>query len=257
MQAMIFAAGKGTRLKPLTDIIPKALVPVGDAPLLQIVAERLIQAGADNLVINVHHHAGQMRNFIGLLSDRYSGLFHVSDESKELLETGGGIKKARSLLRNDEPVLIHNCDILSNLELGSFYSNSMKLDAAAVLMVSERKTQRYLLFDKDMRLVGWTNITTGEVKSPYAEVKSLNGYKDSIELADSGLQMFAFSGIHIISPCLFSLMDEWPDRFPIMDFYLKHCGEVKIQGVVKKDLQLLDVGKLDTLAAAEDFLKAI
>jgi len=258
MQAMIFAAGKGTRLKPLTDVIPKALVPVGDKPLIQLVADKLMLAGADNIVVNIHHHSGQLRNFITLMSAAHPGVFRISDETESLLETGGGIKKARGLFRTDEPVLIHNCDILSNLDLKSFYAQcvtSHKAGDTATLLVSERKTQRYLLFDDTMRLVGWTNIATGEVKSPYPEVRALNGYTDTSVIAASNLQMYAFSGIHVMSPVMFSIMDEWEDRFPIMDFYLGCCAEHNIRGMVKQDLKLLDVGKLDTLATADEFLQ--
>lgn len=255
MQAMLFAAGKGTRLKPLTDVIPKALVPVGDKPLLQIVTERLVQAGTTKIVVNVHHHAGQVRNMVRLLGALYPCSMAVSDETEELLETGGGVKKARKLFDEGEPVLIHNCDILSNLDLKTFYEQSKASGNAATLVVSERKTQRYLLFSEDMRLVGWTNITTGEVKSPYPEVKALDGYTDVSVITDSALRMFAFSGIHAMSPAMFPLMDEWSDRFPIMDFYLRYCAEHDIRGIFRSDLKLLDVGKLDTLASAEDFLK--
>lgn len=252
---MLFAAGKGTRLKPLTDVIPKALVPVGDKPLLQIVAERLVQAGATKIVVNVHHHAGQVKNMVSLLNAVYPCSMMVSDETEQLLETGGGVKKARKLFDENEPVLIHNCDILSNLDLKAIYEQSKTSGNAATLVVSERKTQRYLLFSENMRLVGWTNITTGEVKSPYPEVKALDGYTDVSVITDSALRMFAFSGIHAMSPAMFPLMDEWPDRFPIMDFYLRYCAEHDIRGIFRSDLKLLDVGKLDTLASAEDFLK--
>lgn len=253
MQAMIFAAGKGTRLKPLTDVIPKALVPVGDKPLLQIVTERLVDAGADNIVVNVHHHAGQIKNMLWMMAKAYPVDIRISDESMELLETGGGIKKARPLFNADEPVLIHNCDILSDLDLRAFYNDSVQSGAAATLVVSERKTQRYLLFSSDMRLMGWTNIQTGEVKSPYPEITRHNG-RTGMDWAGEGLGMFAFSGIHCLSPEAFPLMDAWPDRFPIMDFYLRHCADVKVRGTLKPGLKLLDVGKLDTLAAAESFL---
>lgn len=255
MQAMLFAAGKGTRLKPLTDVIPKALVPVGDKPLLQHVVERLVQAGADNIVVNVHHHAGQVRNMVELLKAMYPCGMRISDESDELLETGGGIKKARSLFSDKEPILIHNCDILSNLDLCSFYEESLQSEDAATLVVSDRKTQRYLLFDGEMRLVGWTSIVTKEVKSPLPEIAALSG--DDVDWNSKGIRLFAFSGIHCVSPKLFTLMDEWPERFPIMDFYLRHCAEVKIRGVQKPGLKLLDVGKLDTLASADEFMKEI
>lgn len=257
MQAMLFAAGKGTRLKPLTDILPKALVPIGGYPLLQIIVERLVGAGVDRIVVNVHHHAPQMKNFISLLQNSLKGCtLHISDESAELLETGGGIKKARSLFRASEPLLIHNCDILSNLDLESFYHQCVATDADALLAVSSRETLRYLIFDGDMRLAGWTNIQTGEVRSPYHELLKYNGAIGT-DWNKAGYRLYAFSGIHTVSPRLFPLMDEWGDRFPIIDFYLKHCAGVQIRGVVQPNLRLLDVGKLDTLAAAEEFLKTI
>ena len=117
---MIFAAGMGTRLKPLTDVIPKALVPVGDKPLLQIVLERLLDAGIRNVVVNVHHKSAQICNFLSLLQSHYDVKISISDESEQLLETGGGIRKAQALFNADAPILIHNVDILSNVNLGAF-----------------------------------------------------------------------------------------------------------------------------------------
>lgn len=261
-QAMIFAAGMGTRLKPLTDVIPKALVPVGDKPLLQIVLERLLDAGIHDVVVNVHHKAGQICNYLRLLETYYDVRISISDESEQLLETGGGIRKAHDLFDAEAPILIHNVDILSNVDLGAFYDSIG--DADALLLVSERKTKRYLLFDEDMHLVGWTNIETGEVKSPYPEIAALSGDKESVMerfgLSSSGSlpregrgRGLAFSGIHAFSPRLFADMEQWPEKFPIIDFYLNRCAERKIKGYLKSDLQLLDVGKLDTLASAESF----
>lgn len=236
-QAMIFAAGMGTRLKPLTDVIPKAMVPVGDRPLLQIVIERLADAGVTHFVVNVHHHAGQIRNFITLYQKANPHLtFIISDETDRLLETGGGVRKAASLFCPDCPVLLHNCDILSNLDIASVFK-APQYDAT--LIVSERRTQRYLLFDRDMRLVGWTNVDTGEVRSPYPDIKP------------EQCRMYAFSGIHLLSHNLIDAMQEYPERFPIMDFYLDNCDKFVIRGKAVSNLQLLDVGKLDTLAQAE------
>ena len=232
MQAMIFAAGKGTRLKPLTDVIPKALVPVGDIPLIQRVMQKLVDGGATRIVVNIHHHAPQLENYLSLLQLKYPSVeILISDESRELLDTGGGIKQARRFF--NEPVLIHNCDILSNVNLREFYSQAK---GDATLLVSERKTQRYLCFDDDMRLVGWTNIATGEVKGTRTD------------------RLYAFSGIHVMSPSLMERMDTYPDVFPIMDFYLRECATADIRGYLKTDLDLLDVGKTDTLEKATEFL---
>lgn len=232
MQAMIFAAGMGTRLKPLTDIIPKALVPVGGKPLLQLVLERLQSAGATDVTINVHHHASQIRNFLDITRQHWDAHICISDESDKLLETGGAIRKAMPLF-NSYPVLIHNVDILSNVNLNTFYQ--MATDADALLLVSERKTKRYLVFNDDMQLIGWKNIETGEVKG-----------------SDNG-RLLAFSGIHVIGKRLVEDMQSWPDRFPIIDFYLDRCLHRNIRGYQKENLRLLDVGKLDTLEKAETF----
>lgn len=168
MQAMIFAAGLGTRLKPLTDTMPKALVRVGDKSLIERVIEKLKGAGADRIVVNVHHFASQIVDYLKDNAN-FGTDIRVSDETDKLLDTGGGIKKAASLFDADRPVLIHNVDILSNVDLAHLYA--MHGDCAATLVVSSRKTKRYLLFDGDMRLKGWTNIETGEVRSPYPDLK--------------------------------------------------------------------------------------
>ena len=244
MQAMIFAAGLGTRLKPLTDTMPKALVRVGGEPLIKRVIERLAAAGVDRIVVNVHHFAQQI---IDYLEDNGNfGLdIRISDETSNLLDTGGGIKKAAPLFDPSAPILIHNVDILSNVDLGKFYRLSVDDAADAVLLVSWRKTKRYLLFDDGMRLVGWTNIETGEVRSPYPN------------LDPKKCRMYAFAGIHALSPRIISQMDSFPDKFGIIDFYLKMCATHNIIGYVKDDLKLMDIGKLDTLAQAESFLSEL
>ena len=244
MQAMIFAAGLGTRLKPLTDHTPKALVSVGGRSLLERVVCVLKEAGADRIVVNVHHFAQQIVDYLNR-NNHFSADIRVSDESDSLLDTGGGIKKAAGLFSPDAPVLIHNVDILSNVDLRKFYSLAIEQNADALLLVSQRKTKRYLLFNEEMRLVGWTNVETGEVKSPYAG------------LDVSRCQMYAFSGIHVFSSRLFSLMDVFPDKFSIIDFYLQVCHTAQISGYVKDDLQLMDVGKMETISEAEHFLASL
>ena len=276
---MIFAAGLGTRLKPLTDTMPKALVRVGGEPLIKRVIMNLAAAGVDRIVVNVHHFAGQIIDYLKD-NDNFGLDIRISDETAGLLETGGGIKKAAPLFDPADPILIHNVDILSNVDLREFYqiaSQSEKgkvkseesecgsekgkveneegrgkneesncCDAVdAVLLVSWRKTKRYLLFNDDMKLVGWTNIETGEVRSPYPD------------LDPKKCRMYAFAGIHALSPRLLKMMDEFPDRFGIIDFYLKACATHNIKGYVKDDLKLMDIGKLDTLAQAEEFLEEL
>ena len=239
MRAMIFAAGLGTRLKPITDTLPKALVPVGGQPLLSHVIRKLVSAGYDHLVVNVHHFPDLIIDY--LKEHDFGVQVDVSDERDFLLETGGGIAHARPFLEG-EPFLVHNVDILSNLDLG-WLREQHRPDALATLLVSDRKTQRYLLFREDGRLAGWTNLATGEVRSPYPD------------LDPSACRMLAFSGIHYMSCGIFQAFEalEMPERFPIMVFYLKACDRYPIYAAVPQDLQLLDVGKLDTLAQAEQY----
>lgn len=248
-QAMIFAAGLGTRLKPLTDTMPKALVPVDGRPLLDINIRRLMAQGYDRFVVNIHHFAQQIVDYVN--EQDYAPLVHFSDESAQLLETGGGLKKAAPLFRDDQPILIHNVDILDNVNY-DWFARQHQPDEDAVLLVSRRKTKRYLLFDNAMHLMGWKNIETGEIKSPYEYVR-----RTGLSQHGEELNMFAFSGIHSFSPRLFSLMERFPDRFPIIDFYLSVCHRAPIVGLVKDDLRLMDVGKLETLDQAEIFIQSL
>ena len=246
-QAMILAAGLGTRLKPLTDRMPKALVRVGGQPLLWHVVMKLRAAGYRRIVVNVHHFAQQIIDYLAE-NDNFGLDIRISDESEQLLETGGALKKAQALFDSDEPILIHNVDILDNVDFDWLRRRHLE-DEDAVLLVSRRTTQRYLLFDNAMRLMGWKNTATGEVKSPYEYVRRIG-------LSQHGepLNMFAFSGIHSFSPRLFPLMERFPDRFSIMDFYLSVCHRSRVVGLQKDDLRILDVGKLDTLDKAELFM---
>lgn len=241
MQAMVFAAGLGTRLKPLTDTMPKAMVSVGGQPLIRRVLMGLRDAGVGRVVVNVHHFAGQITGYLAE-NGNFGMDIRISDETGGLLDTGGGLKKAAPLFDGDAPILIHNVDIMSNVSLASFYASAAGGDAT--LLVSERRTKRYLLFSADMRLVGWTNIETGEVRSPYPG------------LDPRSCRMYAFAGIHVFSPRLFPLMRHYPDKFGIIDFYLRECATSDIRGCLMPGLCLLDVGKLDTLAAAEEFVAA-
>lgn len=239
-RCMVFAAGLGTRLKPLTDTMPKALVHVAGKPLLEHLLDKLKAFGFNDVVINVHHFADMIEEWC---QAHPSGM-HIwfSDEREQLLETGGGIKHAVPLLRDaQDGFLIHNVDILSNADLSALAEAGR--GRAATLLVSERETKRYLLFDDDMRLVGWTNIETGAVRSPYSNLDPKLYHK------------LAFAGIHYMNPRLFKYFDEWGDKFSIIDFYLKVCDKEPIYGHVQDNLRLLDVGKLNTLKEAEEFVK--
>lgn len=240
MKAMVFAAGLGTRLKPITDSLPKALVPVCGEPLLGHVLRKLQASGYTEAVVNVHHFQGMIRDY---LSGHDFGLtVHISDESAALLETGGGIRHAAPLLLPlDEPFLVHNVDIVSDIDLAWFRAQIVP-GALASLLVSERPSPRRLLFRKeDLRLVGWTNVSTGELRSPFGKPDP----QDCLQ--------YAFSGIHNISPAIFAAFDAlgMPERFPIMDFYLEACARYPIYGVPAPGLTLVDVGKIETLPEAE------
>lgn len=240
MRAMLFAAGKGTRLRPITDRLPKALVPVAGKPLLAIIIERLRNAGVDEIVINIHHFGEQILDYLS--NNDFGVNISVSDERESLLDTGGGLKKAVPLFSSsNEPILLHNVDILSDADIALFYEKSST--QAATLLVSSRKTSRYLLFDENNCLRAWQNVMTGEVRTPYADI-------------DLGrLRPYAFSGIHCFSPSLFPFMEIFADRFSLIDFYLQVCDKVDVKCEVNPDLRMLDVGKIDTLERAEEFLQ--
>ena len=240
MKAMIFAAGLGTRLKPFTDHMPKALVPVAGKPMLELVILKLKSFGVDELVINVHHFAQQIIDFLKE-KDNFGIKIWISDETEELLETGGGIKKAAPFF--DEPFLVHNADILSNVDLNAMYDYHLTSGSDATLLVSPRKTVRYLLFNETNRLCGWVNKDTLQTK-PEGFV-----YQPEIQ------KEYAFGGIHIISPTLFKYMEGWSGKFSIMDFYLQTCQKAQLGGYIKDDLHLIDIGKLETLAKAEEFIR--
>jgi NDP-sugar pyrophosphorylase family protein len=281
MKAMIFAAGLGTRLKPITDTMPKALVPVCGQPLLYHVITKLVAAGYDDLVVNVHHFPDQIIHY--LHSHDFGARIAVSDERDFLRETGGGIRYAKRLLTDfstqpaaslemtkglstgpnedtlsfrpseargeichNEPFLVHNVDIVSNLDLG-WLREQFREGALATLVASERKTQRYFLFDEDNRLKGWTNIATGEVRSPFPDIDP------------DRCRKLAFAGIHLMSPAIFDAFDRYGfgDRFSIVDFYLKACADYPIYAAVPPDFTLVDVGKKETLSEAERVCEAI
>jgi len=263
MRALIFAAGLGTRLKPITDTMPKALVPVCSKPLLGHIIEKLKRSGYNEVVINLHHFAEKIRNYV-----EDNGNFGIkvffSDETDLLRETGGGIRHAAALLNDGEPFLVHNVDIISNLNLEEFYEAHMAESISpdtplATLLVSERETSRYFLFDTENNLTGWMNVLSGEVKSPFAELRREPSANFDAEgfLKEHSLKKYAFAGTHVISPEIFRLMQDMPERFPIVDFYLKMADKYIIKGYVCNNLEMVDVGKLDSLEKAEHLCRKL
>lgn len=239
---MIFAAGIGSRLKPLTDNIPKALIPVNGKPMLEHVILKLKAFGFDQIVINIHHLGEQIIDFLKA-NNNFGIQIFISDEKDYLLDTGGGLKKAQQFLQGDEPFLIHNADIISDIDLKKLYDSHLENNPLATLLVSQRETSRYLLFDKSNKLCGWRNRETGEIKSFYP-------YFDP-----SHYQEYAFGGIHVLSPQIFDWLQEWTGRFSIINFYLSVCAKTNIRAYVAEDLHLLDIGKPETLAQAEEWMK--
>lgn len=241
MKALIFAAGLGTRLKPITDNLPKALVPIGGKPLLEHVIIKLKNAGFDQIIINVHHFPDQITDFLRG-KNNFGIRIEISDERDHLLDTGGGIKNTQHFFADGKPFLVHNVDILSNVNLNELYKfHCTQQDVLSTLVVNKRETFRYLLFNEKNSLCGWINEKTNETK-PLPNLNPLEYNK------------LAFSGIQIISPVIFDIMKKYDGKFPIMDFYLQNCQTQKIIGYVPENLKMIDVGKLNVLDEAEKFL---
>jgi GTP:adenosylcobinamide-phosphate guanylyltransferase len=241
--AMVFAAGLGTRLRPLTDTMPKALVPVQGTPMLGRVLTKLKDEGFRRIVVNVHHFPNQIREY--LQKEENFGLeIAVSDESRQLLDTGGGLQHAASSLLQfsaGTPVLVHNVDILSNCSFSELMDAHLSHPGRhATLLVSQRQTQRYLLFDADNRLCGWIHKGTGQTK-PEGFVYEEGKYRE-----------YAFSGIQVVSAELLSQLPE--GAYSIVDYYLTHCRQLTVYAHAVEGLRLLDIGKPDTLKEAESFL---
>jgi NDP-sugar pyrophosphorylase family protein len=234
MRAMILAAGLGTRLQPLTDKLPKALVKIRDKTLLEIAINHLVRNGFDKIIINVHHFAKQVIDSIG--QNNFGADITISDERDKLLDTGGGLKKASHFFNDGKPFLLYNVDIISNLNLQSLYQASLESNSIATLTVRKRESSRYLLFNSENILCGWKNTKTREL------ISSCN-----IDLLDE----FAFSGIHIINPRIFSLMPD-DNVFSMIDLYLDIMRDNKVIAHFDKDSFWLDVGTTESLKIAEE-----
>ena len=230
---MIFAAGLGTRLKPLTDTMPKALVPLAGKSLLQWQVEKLRDAGITDIIVNVHHFPDMIIDAIRS-NDGWGCKISVSDERDCLLDTGGGLKK----VAEGESILACNVDILSNIDLRALIATYEQAEISQ-LVVSERNTQRYLCFDERNLLCGWTNIATGDLKG-----------------ADG--RHLAFSGLQILSPDSLALLIKMPEeKFSLIDFYLATMKKEPFQAYVPLDYKMMDVGKIDQIEQAEAFAESL
>lgn len=238
MKAMVFAAGLGTRLKDETSLKPKALVEVGGKPLLFHAIEKLKKSGITEIVINVHHFADQVIQFVD--SNDFGIKIHISDERDLLLDTGGGLKKAVRFLSGSEPILIYNVDVLGNIDLNSIKKQHLETGALATLTVRKRTTQRYLKFS-NLKLAGWINKKTGETRISLPDV-----FEDSEEMA--------FSGIHMVQPEIFNMMPE-TERFSIIDLYLELAKTQKIMAFYDDSDLWIDVGKPEELETARKIYK--
>ena len=240
MRAIIFAAGLGTRLRPITDSIPKALVPIKGHPLLEIAILRLKAAGCQDIIVNIHHFGEQIIDFLQA-KDHFGINIQISDERDLLLDTGGGLKKAEWFLK-EEPFLVTNADALTNLDLRQLYQTHLQNDALATLAVRQRESSRYFLFNPGGELCGWSNVKTGETR---------------LSRDEPDLKPWCFSGIHAISPQIFDFFPAEDSVFSIIDTYLSAAISERIVAYPHDGDIWMDVGKIPQLELAEGVLEAV
>lgn len=234
MDALILAAGLGTRLRPLTDNRPKALVTAGGKTLLERAVERVAAAGAQRAIVNIHHFAPLMRDFIA--THRFPIPLDISDESDRLLDTGGALLHAAPLIDPSTPLLIHNVDIVSDIDLEQMQRHHEATGADVTLAVSRRNSSRRLLFDADETLCGWLDTRSGATLP--------------LNLNTSGLTPLAFSGIHLVNPVrvipALRVHSDGRDAFPIIPFYVS--ASLQIKGFLS-DAAIVDLGTPSAIAA--------
>lgn len=244
MNAIILAAGFGTRLKPWTDHNPKALVPVEGKPMLERIIRKLESAGVRDICINVHHFGEKIIDFIK--ENTFQSNIIISDEREEILDTGGGVLKALKMFRDNSPVLVHNVDILSDLNINDLFSHHERGKNDVTLVVSPRESSRELIFDSENNLKGWHD-------------KNKNIFIPSDINMNEESYAYAFSGIYMINQSIAEDIENVmnSEKFPIMDYFLNRERKTNIKGLVKNDLILLDIGKPASLAQASNILNAM
>jgi NDP-sugar pyrophosphorylase family protein len=237
MKAMIFAAGLGTRLRPLTNDRPKALVEVNGVTLLEINIRRLIHFGVTEIIVNVHHFAEKIQDFLHT-HDNFGIRIEISYEIEIPLETGGGLKKAAWFFDDNKPFLICNADILSTIDLKKMYDRHISSEALATYAIQQRDTSRYMLHNTEGVMCGWMNNKTKQIK---------------IGRPAKELGMYSFSCFHVVNPSIFKTAPK-EDFFTIIEWYLRICKKNKVMGYRHDDDIWCDVGKPETLIEAADIL---
>jgi len=239
MKVLIFAAGLGTRLKYLTKNKPKALVEFNGKPILEHLILNLKSQGFNDFVINVHHFADQIENFLKE-NNNFNSNIEISDEREMLLETGGGLLKAKKFLINSDNFIIYNADIFSDINLKKLIKKHKENKAIATLAVQERDTSRKLLFNEENELCQWKNFATNEVKTA-KETKSK-------------LTAWSFTGIHIVNNQIFNHITE-TGKFSIIDLYLRLAKKHKISAYKANNTFWFDLGKPENIKVAETYVK--
>ena len=234
MRAMILAAGLGTRLKPLTDSTPKALIKIKDRTLLELQIKKLKAEGFDKIIINVHHFADTVKRYLEQ-NNFFDCSIEISDESERLLDTGGGLKKAAHFFSDAKPFLVYNVDILSNISLKKLMEFHLASKSIATLAVQKRESSRKFLFDKNNILCGWISEKSGE--------------KIITNDEQSEFFPYSFSGIQVVDPKIFKYFPD-KDVFSLVEFYLTAANREKIIGYVHNEDEWIDLGKIENIKKA-------
>jgi len=239
MSAMILAAGLGTRLKPLTDSTPKALIKIKEHTLLELQIKKLKAEGFDRIIINVHHFADKVKRYLEQ-NNFFDCSIEISDESERVLDTGGGLKKAAHFFSDAKPFLVYNVDILSNISLKKLMEFHLASKSIATLAVQNRESSRKFLFDEKMKLCGWMNEKTGE--------------KIIVKDEQSELFQYSFSGIQVVDPKIFKYFPD-KDVFSLVELYLLTARKEKISGYFHNEDEWMDLGKIENIKKAESLFE--